>query len=157
MSPGSHSSKEFDSASYSGENSAKLDAGLADCDLLTGDEIDEIDTSNMAVYSGSSKKDRCLNSKVESSTATVGTGYKSQKSLKKAEDNGDSTTLISVGESLLNSTKSTEQTPLDVDTMLNVLNDPTGGQAASSSLMSNQIDQSPKVNIELTKNRRMNL
>lgn len=93
--------------SYSGETSTKFEEDL------TADEIDEIDTKNMEVYSGSSKK-------IRSASSTVGTSSGSSE-------------LISAGESLLNSAKSPEQ-PLDVDTMLNVLNDP--GQAVGTSTMS---------------------
>lgn len=144
MSPGSHSSKDFEASSFSGDTSAKLDAELAECDLLTGDEIDEIDTSNMAVYSDSSKKDRTMNTAGSSHTATSGIGYKSQKSLKQESDNDGSSILISAGESLLNTSKLPEQQPLDVDTMLNVLNDPSSGQAGSSSI-SNQIGMKVKI------------
>lgn len=112
MSPDSHSSKDFEISSFNGESSGKTDADLNGSDILDDEEIDEIDTSHMEIYEKSSKKPRSL-------TSTMGSA--AQKSIIQDSSIGGSD-IVNEGESLLNSTKSIE--PIDVDTMLNVLNDP---------------------------------
>jgi hypothetical protein len=107
-SPGSQSSKDFEATNTSGSDIGRPSSNVSEIEC---EEIDEIDTNNMSVYSGSKK-------------------YDSQ----------DELIVPSAGKSLLlpsNNVEENNDQQLDVDLMLNVLNDPSVEDVAAAGTSSN--------------------
>lgn len=127
-SPGSQSSKDFEATNTSGSDGGRPSSAISD---NACEEIDEIDTNNMAIYSGS-KKDRSnkyqensIPQQAEASIPSAGKSLLLPSPSKSIEDQND-------------------QQELDVDLMLNVLNDPSVEDAAAAGTSTNnQLNETP--------------
>lgn len=137
-SPDSASSKDFEAS-----NSSEIGRSRSVASDVTGgvEEIDEIDTNNMAIYSGT-KKDL-----VDKLSSASGSGSSNDLSMTVGQNEQPSLSSTSPGKSLLIPIKGSDGDQLDVDLMLNVLNDPIIEDVEAAGTSSNQLNEPSQVRI----------